>query len=92
MLRRGFVLTESCEGLELLFAVQTVEITLLGAQTCCLGRGIISLRWTSGRVHEISKMIVQALLRAELLIGADHAGEVLYMSLSALMGSKFVDA
>lgn len=58
MLRRGFVLTESCEGMELLFAVQTVQVTLLGAQTGCLGCGIISLRKTGGRVNEISKMIV----------------------------------
>ena len=90
MLRRGPVLIESCEGLELLFAVQTVKVTLLGAQTGCLGCGITSLRQTAGRV-DVSKMIVQALLRAELTIGADHAGKVLYMGLSAPVGSEFVD-
>lgn len=41
-------------------------------------------------MDEVSKMIVQGLLRAELAIVADGADKILYVSCCTLMGSKLV--
>ena len=89
VLRRGFVLTESCGGFELLFAVQAVAVALLSPQTSCLGLRIICLRRTKG-MDEVPKMIFQALLRAELAIVADGTDKVLYMGRCTLVGSESV--
>lgn len=83
------MLTESSEGSELLFAVQVVAVALLDPQTSCSGRGIICLRWTK-RMDEVPKMVVQALLRAELAIVADGTDEVLHMGYCTFMGLESV--